>query len=125
MFDELILYQCICGSNHLFLLKYSFGYFGSGLLGLMFLHCVSRGSNAVVLCTTCTAGPELSGGACCTTPRAAGFTVVAVTGRGLGPGDLYIAPIAGGADLKGGVAGGWGIPPCLLAVVWVRLLPLH
>ena len=44
VFDELILCWCICGSNHLFLFWYVFGYFGSGHLGLVFLQWLFLGS---------------------------------------------------------------------------------
>ena len=36
VFDELILCQCICGGNHHFLFWYSFGYFGSEVLLIVF-----------------------------------------------------------------------------------------
>ena len=36
MFDELILWQCICGTNHLFLFGCDFGYFGYELLLVVF-----------------------------------------------------------------------------------------
>ena len=83
VFDELILCWCICGSNHLFF-GYSFGYFGSGLLGLMFLAWISVGLDAAVVCTTCAAVLGLSWVAVCTTGGGAGFMDVTVTGRGLG-----------------------------------------
>lgn len=54
-----------------------------GHLGLVFLHWLSVSSDATVLCTTCAAVPELSGGAGWTTVRGARFMGVAVTSRDL------------------------------------------
>lgn len=65
LFDELILCWYICDSNHLYLFGYSFGYFGSGHLGLVFFHLLSVVSDAAVQFTTCTAVSGLSWGACC------------------------------------------------------------
>ena len=96
VFDELTLHQHICGNNRLFLFEYGFGYFGSDLgpwslvhLGLVFLFGLSAGLDAVVLCTTCTAVPQLSGAAGCTVGRGAGFMSVAVIGRDPG---TYVQP---------------------------------
>ena len=82
VFDELIFYQCICGSNHLFLFGYSFVYFGSGHLSFMFLYWLFVGSDTGVLYTTCASVPGLSWDVGHTTASCAGLTAVAVTGEG-------------------------------------------
>ena len=80
----MILCRCICGSNHLFLFEHGFGYFDSRHLGLMFLNCLSVGSDAAVLCTTCAAVPGLSWGAGCTAARCAGSLGITVAGGAWG-----------------------------------------
>ena len=98
VFDEL---QRICGSNHLFLFGYSFGYFGFGHLGLMFLHWLSMALDAAVLCTTCTAVPGLCWSAGCTDARGSGFRDITVSGGGpVDPGTYIQPPAAGGACVR-------------------------
>lgn len=62
---------------------------------------------AAVVCTTCTAAPELPGGAVSTTSRGAGFTGVAVPARGLGSCIqlLLLAELLSGVPQLG--AGSW------------------
>src|SRR3712207_5191394 len=92
VFDELILCQCFCGGNHLFLLGYGFGYFDSSQLCLMFLHWLSARLGAAVPYTTCAAITGLSWGAGCTNTRSPGFTGVIVTGGDLGTQGLVYSP---------------------------------
>ena len=73
MFEQLILCQHICGSNHLFLFRYSCCCFGSNHLALVFLHWLFAGSDATFPRTTYTAVPGLSWVAHCTTARVASF----------------------------------------------------
>ena len=92
--DELMLCWCICGTNHLFLFGYSFGYFSSGPLGLMFLHGLSMDSDVAVPRTTYAAVPGFSWSAGCTAVKGSVFTGVTVAGRVLGIG-LVFSPTAG------------------------------
>ena len=92
VFDELILCLHICGGNHLFLFEYSFGYFGSGHLGLAFFHWVCAGSHAALLCTTYTAVPEFPWDAGCTAARCPGFLGVTVPYSGLGTSGFVYSP---------------------------------
>ena len=89
-FDELILCLCICGSNHLFLFDYGFGWFGSSHLGL---HWISTGLDAAVPCPTCAAVPGLSWDAGCTDASGAGFTGLTVIHRGHGTQGLVDSPL--------------------------------
>ena len=106
VFDELVLCLCICGSNHFFLFGSRFGYFGSGHLGLVFLHWVSVDLDVFVLCTACAAVFALSLSAYCTTAKDAGFTGVIVAVGGLGTGNLYTAPTADLAAFTVATTGG-------------------
>ena len=76
MFGELILCQHICSNNYLFSFRY---FFGSGLLGVMFLHWLSMGLDAAVLYPIWTSVPKLPWRAGCTSARGAGFMDFTVT----------------------------------------------
>ena len=92
LFDELVLCLFILGVNHFLSFGYSFGFFDSGHLGLVFLHWVFTVSDAAVLCTTCVVAPQLFVGAGCIAAVGAGFLGVAAIGGDLGTRKLLSRP---------------------------------
>ena len=107
VFAGLILCQCICDSKHLFLFGYSFGYFGSGHLGLMFLCWLSLGSDATVPCTTCTAFLVFLGVLVALRPGVLSSWMSQSVVEIWGPEDLHTAPATGGAGFGVAATGGW------------------
>ena len=102
----------------------SFGYFGSGHLGFMFLHWLSPGLDAAVLYTTCAAILGCLGVLFAPLPGILGSRVSLLLAGILGPRDLYTALTAGGAGVGVATTGGWVTSSAVVPVVSGQIHPV-